>query len=347
MRKFLAPGSGTMGCSMKGLLVGAGGMGRAWGRNLHEEGALAGWVDVREGAAAEAARALDADVPTGTDLDDLLDHVAPDFVVDVTPPEVHHDVTLLALARGLPVLGEKPMAASMDQARAMVEASERAGKLYMVSQSRRYDAGLVAYRRLIAERLGPLGILNVDFAIGAHFGGFRDAMASVLLLDMAIHTFDQARALSGADPVSVYAEEFSPPWSWYAGAACANCLFEMTDGLRFAYRGAWCAEGLPTSWEGDWRAVGANGTAVWEKNRTPHAEIVAGDEGFHRPVERVEESPAPLDGGIKGSLREFLRALRTGETPQGECHDNIRSLAMVFAAIDSSRRGERIAVGSI
>ena len=326
---------------MKALLVGAGGMGRAWGTNLREESLLGGWCDVREGAAADAAG--DLDVPTGTDLSALIDRVAPDFVVDVTAPEAHHDVTLLALSRGLPVLGEKPMATSMAQARAMVEASERAGKLYMVSQSRRYDAGLVAYRRLI-ERLGPLGILHADFALGAHFGGFRDAMAHVLLLDMAIHTFDAARFLSGADPVSVYAEEYNPAWSWYEKDACANCLFEMSNGLRFAYRGAWCAEGLSTSWDGDWRAVGPNGSAVWEKNGTPYAELVAGDEGFQRPVERVEESLTPIDGGIKGSLKEFLRALETGETPQGECHDNLKSLAMVFAAVESARKGEKVRV---
>ena len=40
------------------------------------------------------------------------------------------------------------------------------------------------------EQIGALGILNSDFYIGAHFGGFRDEMASVLLLDMAIHTLD-------------------------------------------------------------------------------------------------------------------------------------------------------------
>jgi predicted dehydrogenase len=331
---------------MRGLLVGAGGMGRAWGKNLKEEGVLAGWVDVREGAAADAARELEVDLPTGTDLSELIDLVAPDFVIDVTAPEAHHDVTLLALSRGLPVIGEKPMATSMEQARAMVTASERAGKLYMVSQSRRYDPGLVAYRRLI-ERLGPLGILHADFMIGAHFGGFRDEMGHVLLVDMAIHTFDEARFLSGADPVSVYAEEYNPAWSWYRGNASANCLFEMSNGLRFSYRGSWCAEGLPTSWDGDWRAVGPKGSAIWEKNGTPYAELVTGDEGFIRRVERSEEKPTEIDRGIKGSLKEFLKALQTGETPQGECHDNLRSLAMVFAAVESAKRGVRVTIASL
>jgi predicted dehydrogenase len=45
-----------------------------------------------------------------------------------------------------------------------------------------------------------------------------------------------------------------------------------------------------------------------------------------------------------GSLEDFLRALDTGSTPMGECHDNIRSLAMVLAAVESARRGQRVQV---
>ncbi len=48
--------------------------------------------------------------------------------------------------------------------------------------------------------------------------------------------------------------------------------------------------------------------------------------------------------GMHGALREMLRYLRTGEMPQTECHDNIRSLAMVFAAMESSRGRERVLV---
>ncbi len=334
--------------TFKALLVGAGGMGRNWGSNLkaNPDVEIAGWVDLRPGAAQEASEALGlSGAWAGDDLGKALAEVRPDFVVDVTVPEAHHDVTLQALAAGVPVLGEKPMADTMARARAMVAASEKSGKLYMVSQSRRYDARLSAYRALIKERVGELGILNSDFYIGAHFGGFRDEMDSVLLLDMAIHTFDAARYLSGADPVSVYCEEFNPAWSWYRGDACATALFEMTGGLRYTYRGAWCSEGRNTSWEGDWRAVGPHGTVVWDGVGVPSAEVVTAGDGFIRPGESVTgEVASNVPGGIAGSLRDFLRALRTGETPMGECHDNIKSLAMVFAAIGSSAAGRRVPV---
>lgn len=334
--------------TFKALLVGAGGMGRTWGNNLkdHPEVEVAGWVDIRPGAAAEAADSLElSGLHAGDDLGKALAETKPDFVVDVTIPEAHRDVTLQALAAGVPVLGEKPMADSMESARAMVAASEKAGKLYMVSQSRRYDARIHAYRKLIVEQIGEVGILNSDFYIGAHFGGFRDEMASVLLLDMAIHTLDAARYVSGADPVSVYCEEFNPSWSWYKGDASATALFEMTGGLRYTYRGSWCSEGKNTSWEADWRAVGQKGTALWDGTGAPSADVVTQSDGFIRGTEpRPMEVASDVPSGIAGSLRDFLNALQTGQTPMGECHDNIKSLAMVFAAIESSALGKRIAV---
>ena len=334
----------------RALLVGAGGMGRAWAKNLKASETLVeqvGWVDIMPGAAAGAAETLElSGLWTGDDLGRALADSRPDFVIDVTIPEAHHDVTIQSLRAGVPVLGEKPMADSMARARAMLKASEETGKLYMVSQSRRYDARIHAYRKLIEAQLGgSLGILNSDFYIGAHFGGFRDEMAHVLLLDMAIHTFDAARYLSGADPLSVYCEEFNPSWSWYKGASSATALFEMSGGLRYTYRGSWCAEGRSTSWEAEWRAVGPGGTATWDGHSAIHADHVTGTEGFRRDTEATTETPEPdVPGGIAGSLRDFLHALETGASPMGECHDNIKSLAMVFAAIESAKTGVRVKV---
>ena len=303
-------------------------------------------MDIRPGAAASGIEELKlSGVTPYDDLQKALVELRPDFVVDVTPPEAHCPVTLAALSAGAAVLGEKPMSDSMESARQMVAASEKAGLLYMVSQSRRYHAGAIAFTDLIRNYLGPLGILNSDFYIGAHFDGFRAEMKSVLLLDMAIHTFDSARQISGADPVSVYCEEFNPAWSWNKGADSAIALFEMTGGLRYTYRGSWSAEGLPTSWESQWRAHGPNGAALWDGESAPVAGIVQGKPGLVRDAEKIIATVPELPfGGIAGSLHEFLDALRTGRTPQGECHDNIKSLAMVFAAVESAQARTRVPV---
>ena len=327
-------------------------MGRAWGRNLVDNGdvEIAAWVDIDRGTAESAAGQLGLDnVLTTDDFGKALADVRPDFVVDVTVPAAHRNITVTALEAGIPVLGEKPMAESMDDARAMVSAAEKSGRLYMVSQSRRYDNRLHAYRRLIAEQLGgPIGILKSDFYIGAHFGGFRAEMPSPLIVDMAIHTFDAARYLCGLDPVAVYCEESNPHWSWYNGNASATAIFEMEGGLRYTYCGSWCADGKPTSWEADWRAYGPHGSAFWDGDKAPTADVVVEDSGFLRKTDTmVGDIDANYAGGIAGSLRDFVNALKTGQTPMGECHDNIKSLAMVMAAVESSKTGRRVSIDSI
>jgi predicted dehydrogenase len=334
--------------SFKALLVGAGAMGQTWAKNLRDcdEVETVGWMDIRVGAAGAAIEKLRLNgVKAYDDLRKALVELRPDFLVDVTIPEAHRDVTLAALAAGVPVIGEKPMADSMAAAREMVAASERSGKLYMVSQSRRYDARAIAFRRAIEEHVGTLGMLTSDFFLGPHFGGFREQMNSPLILDMAIHTFDSARQISGADPVSVYCHEFNPAWSWFKHGASATAIFEMTGGIQYAYRGSWCAQGLNTSWQSEWRAFGANGAAAWDGDHEPVAARVTSGEGFIPPTEKIAvKAEEGMPTGIAGSLREFLHALRTGRTPQGECHDNIKSLAMVFGAIESGRMGSRVQV---
>jgi len=160
------------------LVVGAGSMGRAWVKNLLDCPAVefAGWVDIDQSAIDSGQRELQIEAPfAGVHLGEALEKVKPDFVVDVSTPESHCQVTLESLQAGVPVLGEKPMASSMDEARRMVFTSRETGMLYMVSQSRRYDPRIEAYKRAV-QTLGPLGILNADFFLGPHFGGFRDQM---------------------------------------------------------------------------------------------------------------------------------------------------------------------------
>jgi predicted dehydrogenase len=332
----------------RALIAGAGQMGRVWGEVLRDcpDTEIVAWVDVLPDAAERAAHELALRrVFTGLDLEEAIAATRADFVVDVTSPEAHRDVTLLALSKGLPVLGEKPMAATMEQAREMVAASERAEKLYMVSQNRRYDPNLIALRRLITGHTGPVGILNADFYMGEHLNGFRIEMASPLLLDMAIHTFDAARFLTGADALAVYCTEFNPPWSWYRGNASATAIFEMTNGATFTYRGSRCSDGWHTTWDAEWRAVGPRGTAVWDGRGTPAAELVAEPTEPIARFNRIEGTPdLTMSSGLAGTLGEFLRALKTGETPPCECRDNIKSLAMVHGAIESAATGRRVTI---
>ena len=81
------------------------------------------------------------------------------------------------------------MAHSLEAAHATSALAAAAGLNYAIMQNRRYRPAIRAVRDIVASgALADLGIVNADFYLGPHFGGFRDAMQSPLLLDMAIHT---------------------------------------------------------------------------------------------------------------------------------------------------------------
>jgi predicted dehydrogenase len=294
-------------------------------------------------AAAERDRVV---APIFGTLELAFEATAPDVVVNLTPPEWHRPVVETALGLGCHVLGEKPIATTLEDAQALVRAADAAGRTYAVMQNRRFEPGIRTLRDgLAAGRIGAVTMLACDFFKAPHFGGFRDEMESPLLVDMAIHQFDQARFLAGVDPVAVSCHEFNPAGSWYRGDAAAVCTFELADGSVFSYRGAWSSEGFGTSWNGSWRVVGTAGTALWDGEGDPVAEVARAPEEpeLLHPVERAEwertwEGPI----GHAGCLDEMLAALAEGRRPETDASDNVQSLAMVLAALTSAREGRRI-----
>lgn len=323
------------------LQVGAGGMGRAWLRTIKQnpDVVLVGLVDLDLPLARTASDEHGyVDVPVAASVGELAEQVGAEAVIDVTVPLAHPVVSVDALLRGLPVLCEKPLAESVRECLTMVAAAEVSGKLLMVSQSRRYFRTGAAFERQLAE-LGPVGSLSCEFFKSPRFGGFRERMAEPLLVDMAIHQFDLARKLIGAEPISVYCDSYNPAWSWFEGRAAADAVFTFDGGARFAFTGSWCAPGLETSWNGRWRASSANGTAIWDGDSAPIAELASGE-------------PLPPTLGtepqeIAGSLAEFVQALRTSTTPQTEVHANVVSVAMVEAAVRSSETGTPVRIADI
>jgi predicted dehydrogenase len=266
----------------------------------------------------------------------------------VVVPAARANVVETGLRHGCHVLSEKPMATSIAEGRAMIAQAASVGRVHAVVQNRRFIEGVRRLRALIdSGALGALTSLNCDFFIGAHFGGFREEMDNVLLLDMAIHTLDAARFMSGKAARAVYCLETNPPGSWYRHGAAANAIFEFDDDVVFNYRGSWAAEGANTSWESAWRIIGTQGTVIWDGADHFEAHVVAGDTGFFRELTKIEV-PAPANHdqthGHASVIAEFLAAIETGRAPETDGADNINSLAMVFAAIESARSGQRVSI---
>ena len=336
---------------MRAALVGCGLMSRGWLEACARiEGLqIVALVDLELGAAERQASTFGlSESLCTTDLDRALATTRPDVVFDVTIPAARRGVVEAALARGCHVLTEKPMATSMEDARRFVDLARAAGCVHAVVQNRRFLGGIRRMRRFVeSAAIGPLTAVHCDFFLAPHFDGFRTTMDHVLLLDMAIHTFDAARYVAGVAPLAVYCHESNPAGSSFRAGAAADAIFEMAGGAVLTYRGSWAAEGLRTSWESAWRLVGAEGSLTWDGAEGFAAERPAGRSGLLWEQAAIDIPALDRDdrvGGHEGAIRDFLDALRTGRQPECPGGDNIRSLAMVLGAIRSAETGRRIVI---
>jgi predicted dehydrogenase len=339
---------------MKVVLVGCGAMSKQWldaARRI-DGLAIAGLVDLDAERAEARAREYDlAKAIVGTNLDAVLDETKPDAVFDVVVPAARREVALSAFAHHCHLLTEKPLADSPENARAIIAAARQAKRVHAVVQNRRYLANVRRIRRFLdSGAIGKPTSIHADFFIAPHFGGFREEMRHVLLLDMAIHTFDAARYMVAGEPASVYCQEWEPASSWYRQGSSASAVFDFGGGKVFTYAGSWCADGFRTSWEGSWRIVAERGSLLWDGHDGLKAEVVAsGRDGIIDKTEAIEVpalDPADRVGGHLGIIQDFKRAIETGTEPETRGADNIKSLAMVFGAIESAETGRRVAIAT-
>ena len=322
---------------MKCIITGLGGRGQWWLSHLLAR------KDVTLAAAVEpvAANADKAIARFGLDraivhpsLDDAIASTKADFVLDVTPPAVHHVIASKAFAAGLHVIGEKPLSDDFARAKQVVDDGARAGVKHMITQNYRFGPQPRTTRKLLADGLiGQLGQCDLRFYMpwadtpGSHYV----TQPFMLINDMMVHHFDMMRYVLGADPVSVQAITWNHPWGWHAGDAAHAIVFAFESGLRATHVSVGCAVGSQTSWNGDWRIEGSLGSISWEKDKMWHAHL-------HRTDARLNEEifPVSVPPSEQAMLDEFFAAIRDDREPECSARDNLGSLRMVFGAIRSA-----------
>jgi scyllo-inositol 2-dehydrogenase (NADP+) len=135
-----------------------------------------------------------------------------DVVVVASPNRTHVPLARQALAAGLPVVVDKPLAATAAEGQELVDEASRLGILLTVFQNRRWDGDFLTLRRLLAE--GALGEVHRFESRFERWRprpkeGWREhgdpAEAGGILYDLGSHLVDQALVLFGT-VTSVYAE---------------------------------------------------------------------------------------------------------------------------------------------
>jgi len=321
------------------IQAGAGGFGWSWTdivrRNPNVK--LTALVDINEEILNKALseRGLPKDMGF-TNLAEAIEKKPADALLIVTPPATHKELAEIALKAGLNVLSEKPLSDNMADAKYMAKLAREKGKILMVSQNYRFSRMARTLRKVV-EELEGLSYVQISFHKAPHFGGFRDKMPYPLLIDMSIHHFDLLRYITASDPVRITAFSWRPDWSWFEGDPCLFAFIEMNKSIKAGYFGSWVSSGAETQWDGVWRIQGKDTAILWNEEGIFRAE---GDN-----VSQIEPLNIPLEGRDL-VLEEFRKAVEEGREPECNGFDNLKSLVMVFASLDSIKSGQSVEIAN-
>ncbi|GCE27347.1 oxidoreductase [Dictyobacter alpinus] len=332
--------------TLKVIQVGLGGWGQAWARDVvakNKNVETTAWVEI-DAPSLEAARKR-LDLPAErcfTSLNEALDTVAADAVLVTASLPGHVPSARTALLANKHVLMEKPFAPTVAEALELVELAEERGLTLQISQNYRFAPAARAAAKAISEqKVGRLGNINIDFrrydntapvAENRHYHIWEP-----LLVDMTIHHFDLMRLVIGQEPVQVICKTWNAAWSKYDEPAEGAMTITFDGGAVVNYRGSWVSTGPQTNWTGEWHMEGEKGELLW----TGRGELPESVELRLLGEKKTEalELPTITNLDRAGSLAAFVTALETKTVPETSGRDNLKTLALMFAAIESAKTG--------
>lgn len=341
--------------TIKVIQVGMGGMGSAWIEAVNRSPVVdfAGFVEVNAEIAEAQAKAYGLERGLiFKSLPEALAVVKADGVINVTPPQFHKEVSYAALDAGVPVLSEKPLAGTREDAQAIVDRANQTGVLHMVTQNYRYTAPAQTVKATLdSGELGAVAAVSVQFFKGPLRVGFRAQMPYPLIIDMAIHHFDMMRFFLGSNHRLVYGQSWNPRWSWFEGDASASAIIVFENGLIAHYTGSWCSQGMETSWNANWRFECEKGVLTLD-NDVVYVQMRTGvEDRFGYPYvansEKRRVEPVPMERQAQDYLLyEFYEAVTLGRTPVTTAQDNIHTIDLVFDVVESLATGAPVSAKS-
>jgi predicted dehydrogenase len=306
-------------------------------------------VEVVAGFSPSAARreafAKKFGMPVVDDLQAILGNKSIEAVLLLTPPNTHADLAGKLAAAGKHILMEKPVEASPAQARALVEACEKAGVKLGVVFQHRFRPGALALRAIIqAGRLGRIAAANVHVPWWRPQGYYDEPGRGTLsrdgggvLITQAIHVLDLFLSLTGG-VAEVAAFSATTSLHKMESEDYASAALRLSSGGIGALMATTAAyPGFAERIE----LIGERGTAL----------LAAGQLEVHfhdGAVEKAGESGASGGGADpmafandahRAVLADFLDALDEGRQPQAHGREALKVHALIEAVLRSARDG--------
>jgi predicted dehydrogenase len=303
--------------------------GRNLARNLAQLGVLGGVADL---VPAHADRfAAEFDVPA-SDVATLIGRSKLDGIVISTAAPTHRDLACAALAAGLHVFVEKPLALDLEDAKAIASAAHAAGRQVMVGHLIRYHDAFIALQGQLAA--GLIGSIRHVSANRLAMGRIR-ATESVIY-DLCPHDLSLILALMGESPrqVSSHGASHVTPglpdmvstWLGFSGGRSAS----MTTGWMCPYK----EHRLTIT--GETGSLVFDDTLPWPEKLTFYRDDITPD-GANFAIARSApvHLPVPESEPLKQEMRAFIQCCETGAAPPTDIADGL-AVQQVLHAIENS-----------
>ena len=355
--------------SVKVGVIGLGGMGTTHASNIAETSAtIAAGADVVPDIRDSFEERFDADV--FAEFETMLEEVALDGVVVATPNAFHAPAAVAALERDIPVLVEKPLADTLENAERIAEAAAESEAFGMVGFHNRFCASADLFREFHARGdFGDIEHIEANYlrrrgipGLGSWFTS-KELSGGGALIDIGVHVLDFALYLAGSPAVTDVSgvtrtsfgnrKEYADPDNWGSNWDQADQNFDVEDSATAFIR---CENGTTITLD-----------VSWATNREPNAGVVVrgtdagaslslggdtlsinttGTDG-HDHYAESEYSAKRDPSGHRAEDELFVECLATGETPGTNTIEEGLNIQRVLDAIyRSSEAGHSVSCES-
>jgi scyllo-inositol 2-dehydrogenase (NAD+) len=330
-------------------VLGVGGMGQRHAENLRRlvpAARLIAVADVAAARAKEVAAELEIEHSFGS-FEEMLAHKEIDCVVIATPDKFHAQDIRTAAAARKHILSEKPLALSIADAHAALDAVAKAGVHLQVGFMRRYDpAYAAAMKRIEAGEIGEPVIFK---SIGRDkdappISAYQSKLNGMLLYNNTIHDFDLARWLMRDEVAEAhtYATVAIRPEVAQHGDVVASVV-----NLRYRRGAIGNIESFVQSTYGyDIRTeiVGSAGSILIGSLRQTSATLLNKNGGTQTLADHFLTRFADA---YVSELRDFVDNVLNDRPPRITGEDGLRALEIAVAAENSYREGKPCGVSQV
>lgn len=306
--------------------------------------------------------------------EEMLKKETLDIACVLTPARYHREVTEKVADYGVNVFCEKPMAMTLDDARAMITKCEKEGVKLCYGETYRYLCACRKAKEMIDQgKLGNISFLIEIFVGGKGLENFRDAGpqhyplggpggGGMGLVDHGIHLIDMFMWLTGSEVESVFGRgnySGKKPGTEYLtmvfknGAVGQLVYNEATYSSEMPYEGIF---GWGGSWDINYNLIHGGGWDAQPGNFRVHGEkgalrifhyankLFFFGEGKEEQI-RVVDRPMPSNFALQ--MESFVEKLRRGEEPEVTGLDGMKSLQVVLAAYESFETQKIVPIKSL